>query len=317
MVTQPTPDSRIFLDSLHPKDIYSEELRLAKEFVMGHPCSGGLDPCPISNEKRHDILFSKWGQQYAFSPTDWNLSLASTPDPQTLHSYFYASPLARFRATPHYQTMATERRQPLWCRLRQWLETRIQTYIPGKTVSLADWGTKFTGWAEYLAESASINRFSVCEPLPPVQPADQDDAYDVILLQDALQRAQNPAALLAKTRERLKNGGILIVTCRSGTGFDILSLRENSASIFPYDHICLPSPKGLESILRASGYEILESSTPGLLDMQLIREGRLPADQLFQRYLRDALSPDDDDKIQAFLGTMKLSSHLRVIARKP
>ncbi len=284
---------------------------------MGHPCSGGLEPCPISNENRNHILFSKWGQQYAFSPTDWNLSLASMPDPQTLHSYFHASPLARFRATPHFQTMATGLRQPLWCRLRQWLENRIETYMPGRTVSLADWGTKFTGWAAYLAESASIHRFSVCDPLPPVKPMDKEDGYDAILLQDALQRTPHPAALLASTWKRLENGGILIITCRSGTGFDILSLRENSESIFPYDHICLPSPKGLEGLLASSGYEILECSTPGVLDMQLIREGRLPADQLFQRYLREALSPDDDDRIQAFLGSMKLSSHLRVIARKP
>jgi hypothetical protein len=129
------------------------------------------------------------------------------------------------------------------------------------------------------------------------------------------QRATQPKRIIQCLKGRLNPKGLIILSCRSGAGFDILSLRENSDSIFPYDHICLPSPRGIQTLLESSGYEVLEITTPGLLDMQLIRDGKLPRDQLFQRYLKESVSVTEDAEIQAFLARMKLSSHLRVVAR--
>ena len=307
---------QIGIDSIHPKNIYNKERELARDFVEEHPCSGGLEPCPISATTRHEVLFSKWGQQYAFCPDTWNLTLAAMPDDKTIHAYFFTSELAKYRASEEYQRIATRLRTPLWRSQLNWIESRIYRYLQQDRVSFADWGTKLTGWQEVLEKSPAIAKLEICAPLPPVVASDHASSYDVICLQDAFQRATHPQHLLQKIQERLTPQGLLILSCRSGTGFDILSLREHSDSIFPYDHICLPSPKGMENLLQENGFEVLETTTPGLLDMQLIRNGELPPDQLFQRYLKESLPISEDAEIQAFLARMKLSSHMRIVARK-
>ncbi len=306
----------IGIESIHPSTIYNKERELAQDFVEEHPCSGGLDPCPLSGVSRHDILFSKWGQQYAFCPETWNLSLTSMPDAATVHAYFYTSKLAEYRASEDYQRIANRLRTPLWRSQLNWIESRIYLHMQKDRVRLADWGTKFAGWHAILSQSPAIADLTVCEPLPPVIADDDGSTFDVICLQDAFQRTITPKVLMQQIYERLQPGGLLILACRSGTGFDILSLREHSDSIFPYDHICLPSPGGMESLLTSMGFEVLETTTPGLLDMQLIRKGELPRDQLFQRYLKDTVPESDDAQIQTFLAHMRLSSHLRVVARK-
>ncbi len=306
----------IGIESIHPRTIYNKERELAQDFVEEYPCSGGLEPCPMSRNPRHDVLFSKWGQQYAFCPDTWNLSLASMPDEQTVHAYFHESGLATYRACEDYQRIATRLRTPLWRSQLNWIESRIYLYLQKDGINLADWGTKFGGWKTILGQSPAIAKLMVSEALPPVITDDDGSPVDVICLQDAFQRAINPQDLIHRIHERLKPEGLLILSCRSGTGFDILSLREHSDSIFPYDHICLPSPRGMEALLQENGFEVLETTTPGLLDMQLIRNGELPPDQLFQRYLKETLPESEDAGIQEFLARMKLSSHLRVVARK-
>lgn len=309
--------AQIGIESLHPQAVYDKERRLAQNFVEEYPCSGGISPCPVSGRPRNEVLFSKWGQQYAFCPETWNLCLASMPDKQTVHAYFFESALAEYRKSEQYQGIATRLRTPLWQSQVEWIEELIYLYMYKDKVRFADWGTKFTGWPQVLADSTAISHLSICQPLPPVAVDDDGERFDVICLQDAFQRETEPKRLIEHLNGRLHPGGLIILSCRSGTGFDVLSLRERSDSIFPYDHICLPSPGGLESLLVSSGFKLLEMTTPGLLDMQLIRNGSLPPDQLFQRYLKESVPETEDGEIQAFLARMKLSSHLRIVARKP
>lgn len=301
---------------LHPKTVFDEERRLAREFVMGHPCLGQMTPCPLSGLQRQEVLFSKWGQQYALCPRDWNLSLASMPPEDVVHEYFYTSELAEYRASDAYQRMADRLRLPLWQKQSEWLESVLLKYMGDSPVSMIDWGTKFDGWIQLLKQSPRISRVFIHDCLPPVKECISEEEQDVITLRDAFQRTINPQQLILNVKTRLRSGGLLVISCRSGSGFDILSLRENSDSIFPFDHICLPSPTGMAVFLEKHGFAVLELTTPGQLDMQILRDGTLPSDQLFQRYLKEAVSPDHDDDIQAFLQEMKLSSHVRVVARK-
>ena len=92
-------------------------------------------------------------------------------------------------------------------------------------------------------------------PLPPI--AQQEPIFksaDIISLMDVLQRISNPQELLQNLLQNLRPGGLLIAVCRAGSGFDVLTLRENSESIFPLDHIYLPSPQGLKLLLEKSGF---------------------------------------------------------------
>ena len=72
-------------------------------------------------------------------------------------------------------------------------------------------------------------------------------------------------------------------------------------------------------LLKQVGFELLELSTPGLLDVQLMgRAGdRIPMHQYFQRYITSQCDEKVLERLQGFLQQNNLSSHLRVVAQKP
>ena len=111
---------------------------------------------------------------------------------------------------------------------------------------------------------------------------------------------------------------MLVATCRAGSGFDVLTLRERAESIFPLDHLFLPSPRGIQQLLQQAGFEVLEITTPGLLDMQYIKiaAAHIPGDQFFQRYLLQMMDGPFFESMQGFLQRNNLSSHLRCVARR-
>jgi len=303
-------------EQLHPDAVFDKERRLAKEFVMDYPAGSRIDPCPVSGNQREEILFSKWGQQYAICPETWTLSLAALPHSEVLYQYFHGSSLAQYRASQEYQHMASRLRQELWQSEWDWHESKIYQYLGKASVSLAEWGAKFAGMIEMLRAARNIHTLGVIEPLPPLSEQNADGSFDVICLYDAFQREILPAKLLQRIQSKLNSGGLLFIACRCGSGFDILTLREHSDSIFPFDHVCLPSPKAIEGLMIQEGFDVLELTTPGLLDMPIISKGRIPRDHYFQRFLAQTLPEEQYGEFQQFLQKFLLSSHLRVVARK-
>lgn len=307
------------VNDLHHNSLYQRELSLAKAFVDDLPAVQHIDPCPVSGLDRHEVLFQKWGRRYALCPQTWSLSLCSLPTVETMHSYLYDSDLSRFRQTSEYQDTFTKLRTDLWSGQIEWIEGRIQRYLGMEKYSLIDWGPRMIGWTKQLGAASFISNYTIAAPLPPIKPQGQPENSQICLVFDVIQRLSRPSELLEKVYQSLLPGGLLLLTCRSGSGYDVLTLAEESESIFPFDHVCLPSPQGMSLLLDKIGFEILEMTTPGLLDVQLVSHAhhRIPKRQYFQRYISSLNDKLTMERLQAFLQQNNLSSHLRVVARKP
>lgn len=306
------------LKDIHPDDMYKKELGLAKKFVVNAPSSKKINNCPISGLERQEILFEKWGQSYALCSQTWSLSLGNLPDELTLNHYFFDSDLAELRSSESYQSLNYQLRKDLWLSQIDWIEGRIRRYKGMFKYKLIDWGPKMLGWLQEIKKAEFISEYVVAEPLPPLSANGYAEEAEVVVLFDVIQRYTRPASLLSSVYGALKPGGLLLLTCRSGSGFDVLTLAEESESIFPFDHICLPSPQGICTLLKANGFEVVELTTPGLLDVQLVNHAgnKIPLNQRFQRHL---INCDEQvkERFQCFLQQNNLSSHLRVVAKKP
>ena len=140
---------------------------------------------------------------------------------------------------------------------------------------------------------------------------------DVILYMNQLQHETNPTETLKELRKELKEDGVLILNTRLGSGFDILTLKGNMDSIFPYEHIMLPSRKGLEMILEEAGYELLEITTPGTRDMESVirNKERIEESNFFVKYLLQTADKATMADFQQFLQKSGLSSFAQVVAR--
>lgn len=135
-----------------------------------------------------------------------------------------------------------------------------------------------------------------------------------------IDRVFNPERSLEDARSLLVDGGLLFLTTSTISGFDLQLLWEKSKSIFPPDRINLLSIEGLALLLDKSGFEIIELSTPGQLDVELVKNAiqknkniELPR---FISYMLRNREEDAHRSFQEFLQQFKLSSHVRIAARK-
>ena len=71
--------------------------------------------------------------------------------------------------------------------------------------------------------------------------------------------------------EIMNNGDMLIFTTLSGMGLDIQLLKENSKSVSPPHHLNFLNPKSVSNMLTEVGFSVLEITTPGKLDIDIVR----------------------------------------------
>jgi hypothetical protein len=141
----------------------------------------------------------------------------------------------------------------------------------------------------------------------------------LVALFDVLERAASPGDLVGVAHGALGPNGLLVITARSASGFDVQVLWEQ-ATVFPLEHVNLLSVEGVRTLLGRIGFDIVELSTPGQLDVQMIErmlEERPSMDvPRFVRYFLEHRDRHAKRRLQHFLQENRLSSHLRLVARK-
>ncbi len=304
---------------IHPDGIFVNEKELAKRYIQTQKFKKKIEKCIFCGANTKETFFDKWGITYSLCLAEWSVGLGVLPEEKHIKAYFRKSPLAQFRSSKEYQDTVAKGRHYVWESLIEWIEGRVDRYLGNEKYKVADWGSKFVGWIQVLQEAKFVLHFDVIDPLPPILGGpENDDFLDIICLIDVLQRQTDPFNFLSNVWKKLSSGGILVLTCRSGSGFDILTLGKNTETVFPLDHISLPSPEGLKILLEKVGFDILELTTPGMLDVGYVQKSihSISKEQYFQRYIFSQADEQTLERLQGFLQQNNLSSHIRCVARK-
>jgi hypothetical protein len=136
---------------------------------------------------------------------------------------------------------------------------------------------------------------------------------------EVLEHVYNPSGFLSGVRRTMAPGGIFFFTTLTVTGFDIQVLWEYSKSVYPPHHINLLSPKGIRRLLERNGFEVMELTTPGELDVDIVRNIVIEQPRIaVSRFVRQIISSSDEVRsdFQSFLKRNALTSHMRVIAKR-
>lgn len=146
------------------------------------------------------------------------------------------------------------------------------------------------------------------------------ELFDVVASFEVIEHLFAPVDFVGHMSRLLKPGGIMMLACPNGQGFDIETLGTASNTV-DHEHLNYFNPKSLAGMLIQSGLEILECFTPGKLDAELVRNKILVGefDVTKQPFLKKVLVDEWESSgvaFQDFLVQQGMSSNMWVVARK-
>lgn len=293
--------------------------------------------CPACGETSARRAFDKYRCQFVRCSDCETLYMSPRPTPALMDDYYSHSENYRLWAEHIFPTSEASRREKL-CRpmLASIVDACARHGVA--TGHLVELGPGFGTFAELVKDSGLFRRVSVVERTPEMarscrqrglevhECAAEDlhaqggDLADVLVCFEVIEHVFDPVVFLDAASGLLRPGGLLVMTCPNGQGFDTATLGAASVAV-DTEHVNLFNPASMGRLLSRCGYEPLEISTPGRLDVELVREALMHdrSSLAGQPFLQRVLF-DDYDRLagpfQKFLAEQGLAGSLRVVARR-
>ena len=322
-------------EEIRPKDVFDEYLRLAESdinrFFVHDPRTEIL--CPACG-KQGEFSFQKKGFNYQVCPHCATLYVSPRPSPEAFVKYYKESESIKFCATSFYKVTAEARREKLWKPKAQ-MVWDILLANNALHHEIIDIGGGYGIFAEEY-EKLSPKKVSIIEPGPllakvcenkglsvieafleAVDPEQLPEGPKAFVSFELFEHLHNPESFLSCLTGLMKAGDLFLFTTLSSLGVDIQALWEDSKSVFPPHHLNFFNPYSVKVILQGKGLEVLEVSTPGKLDIDILCNSSAHIkDRFWQRFVKHA---DDDQKAlwQRTIAESGWSSHMMVLAKKP
>ena len=293
-------------------------------------------PCPACRCNQKKKAFKKYGLDYMECTNCKTLYLSPRPTAEQIQKYFIESKAVKFWYSTIIKQTLKNRMVHQSKPRAMWIANLTEEYFksPQVFVSINPISQGFIEEINHLNLFKTKILINPNIEIPKSFTEREDfkiincDFYkesneinaNVVSALGILDRVFDPKKFLQKTRSLLIDDGLLFITTSSISGFDLQILWEKAKSIFPPDRINLLSIEGLTLCLEKGGFEIIELSTPGQLDVELVKNAveknnniKLPR---FISYMLNNRDENTHRSFQEFLQYFKLSSHVRIAARK-
>lgn len=293
-------------------------------------------PCVACGGERLTEEFEKNGFTYSSCRNCGTLFQSPRPPIAAFEAFYRDSVSSRYWAEEFFPAVAEARREKIFrprverlsslCHSKNIAMERIIDVGAGYGIFLDEW-RKANPTAQVLAVEPSeslatecrLKGFDVVEEIAE-NVSGYNDHADLVVCFEVLEHVYDPLEFVQTLARLAKPGGCVFVSTLCVDGFDIQTLWNKSNSIFPPHHINFLSVAGFERLFARAGLIDIDVSTPGQLDVDIVRNAikREPDLMNGQRFLRHIVADQDIAvNFQHFLATNRLSSHAWVIGRKP
>ena len=292
-------------------------------------------PCPACESTAAQPAFERFGVAYAECTACGTLYAPLRPDETALCAWYRESAPARFWRERLLAASAAARLEKIVRPRANWVLDGIAEYAPGarRLVDLSPYGRPLldaiaegaSGLTDFVAAGVTADLDGGPTTRIQVRPTKVVDLpelgpTDVIVAVDVLDRAADPRALVDIIRQMLAPGGLVFATFPAASGFEMQVLWELSPTIMPPDKLNFPTVDGLMRRFAAPEWELLELSTPGMFDVEMVRQAIAanPAGP-WPRVVRALVERADTASREAFvefLQARRLTSFVRLVARR-
>lgn len=259
------------------------------------------------------------GFEYLRCPDTGSLFLAELAPPASWSELL--SRVSRYRQSSgtFHAGIAEARQEHVHSPKLEWIRSslRMQGMVQPAALHVATPPSEATGLLEACGAFRRVTVVNEMD-LGPHSMADREQ-FGAAVLFESLDRVDDPAALLAAVHRGLLPGGLVFVTALVCSGFDVAALGLKNLYVYPPDRTNCFSLSGLERLLQREGFVLLEVSTPGVLDVEIVQT-HLRADPALplSEFERQVCLADQETRqaFQTFLQQNRMSSFARLIGRK-
>jgi 2-polyprenyl-3-methyl-5-hydroxy-6-metoxy-1,4-benzoquinol methylase len=292
--------------------------------------------CPACGSGNRHLAFEKLGFTYQKCDGCGTIYMSPRPSAAVMADYYANSENYAYWAKHIFPASEASRREKIH---KPWLE-RVLGYCERYAVprgTLVEVGPGFGTFASVATASGRFARVLAIEPTPELAEAcrargveviekrvedigGELDSCDVLVSFEVIEHLFDPATFVAQCSRLVRPGGLLVLSCPNGEGFDISILGAGSLAV-DAEHVNLFNPGSLSGLVAAAGFEVLDVSTPGRLDAEFVREAALRGEIDLERdpFLQRVLLQEWDKlgwTFQQFLAANGLSSHMWMAARR-
>ncbi len=290
--------------------------------------------CPVCGDERRRHEFDKGHFGIVTCLRCGTLYATPRPRLEDLGAFYGDAPSTSYWVNEFFMPVLEARRAKIFRPRAEYVAERLPDLSSGR---VADVGAglglfleelgKLWANATMVAIEPSTEQVAICaekglDVIPCVleELPEGSGPFDLVTAFELFEHLYDPRDFVERIAGILRPGGYFLMTTLSGTGFDIQVLWERARPIMPPAHLNFANPDAMRIILADVGLEIVEIDTPGALDWDIV-EGAALADGhdvgRFFRWLADHGSAEAKQGLQAWIKGNALSSHMRVLARKP
>lgn len=322
---------------LKPSQLLQKYIRLTEKDVSGLLIKNKKlkkVSCPACLSSKILSSFTKMGLKYRECASCGTVYVSPRPDDESLFRYYTQSSARRFWHDEISASTGARRKEKIIKPRLDWIVDSVQEFLPGAR-NIADIHTTQTGYAEEMKQCGIFSKKFIVNPFLPlnrsgfgsgVQPVSSREwelelknQIDAVSLFEVLDRTANVEQLVGKIKTALKENGLLFLTAILISGFDMQILWKEASSLYPPDRLNLFTVEGLQILFKRHGFECLEFSTPGILDVTRVSKAIEAQRGKFCRFAEYLVKNRDANlrhAFQVFLQKELLSSYGRILLRK-
>jgi 2-polyprenyl-3-methyl-5-hydroxy-6-metoxy-1,4-benzoquinol methylase len=287
----------------------------------------------IACGKKGKFSFKKKNFSYCECSNCRTLFVNPRPKRQAFLDYYTKSPSVKFLANSFYKKTKESRRKAIW-KPKAKMIFEILKKNRAKNWSCIDIGGGNGIFAKeilkltksdviviepspFLANECRKNKLNVIQKfLEFVKKKDLPSNKKIFTCFELVEHLHNPSKFIKNVRKLMNKGDLLALTALSSTGADILTLWNKSKSVSPPHHINFFNPKSILIFLKKHKFKILDISTPGKIDVDILDNDKLLIKDRFWKTFLMLASKTEKLKMQNLISNLNFSSHMMAVCKK-
>lgn len=322
--------------AVRPRELFDRYISLLRTDIdrtLSNTSRFSVSKCPGCRSEKSEPVFEKLSFSYRICHECGSVYVSPRPTSSDISNFTKNSEAVKFWFLKVETETANSRSHSIFLPRAVWVTERARKQTL-KNKILVDINSKYPAFIDAMLRSKIFSKVISVAPVwsnvldintEVIVSADGwsgkiERGASIVSIQECVERAPDPDYLLQEAANALIDNGLLFLTSITWSGFDLQVLQGNSKQILPPSHLNLFTIDGIKRLLARHGFKVIELSTPGQLDVEIVRHAveddpaiKLPPfiDELIRH--RDEAT---HHAFQSFLQESLLSSHLRIVAQK-